>query len=120
MANSRRARSPFKTWRFLPTDEAFPPPGRHAVLGDRMETRADETDPVRLAELGDPEFFRHWATLRQRIALDGKSAPSGLQREYAAVSAEYRRRVTGERSQLANSKSRAARAPQQSLSRPAP
>ncbi len=62
-----------------------------------MEPRTeDEAAAVSLATLGDPDFFRHWAELRQRIALDGKSAPCALQREYAAVSAEYRRRVQGE------------------------
>jgi hypothetical protein len=61
-----------------------------------METRADDDAAISLAELGDPEFFRHWATLRQRIALDGKSAPRALRREYAAAAAEYRRRVQGE------------------------
>lgn len=62
-----------------------------------MEPRADDdTAAVSLAALGDPEFFRHWARLRQRIALDGKSVPGALQREYAAMSAEYRRRVEGE------------------------
>jgi hypothetical protein len=33
--------------------------------------------------------------LRQRVALSGKTVPSDLKREYAAVSAEYRRRVDG-------------------------
>lgn len=56
----------------------------------------DDADATNLTELADPEFFRHWAMLRQRIALDGKSAPDALRREYAAVSAEYRRRINGE------------------------
>ena len=64
-----------------------------------MDTRAvDDTDATSLTELDDPEFFRHWATLRQRIAVDGKSVPCALKREYAAVSAEYRRRIAGDRS----------------------
>jgi hypothetical protein len=33
--------------------------------------------------------------LRQRIALGGKTVPGDLKREYAAVSAEYRRRIEG-------------------------
>jgi len=63
-----------------------------------MDTHvSDDTRTVGLAELGDPEFLRLWATLRQRIALDGKSVRRALQREYAAVSAEYRRRLGGDR-----------------------
>jgi hypothetical protein len=49
-----------------------------------------------LRELGDPEFFSHWAELRRRIALGGKSVPCELKRRYEAVSGEYRRRVHGD------------------------
>jgi hypothetical protein len=64
-----------------------------------METPAQsDTDAVRLTELDDPEFFRHWSELRLRIALGGKSLPRQLKHEYARASAEFRRRVNQEAS----------------------
>jgi hypothetical protein len=66
-------------------------------MGRQMEKRpVPGADVFGLSELGDPEFFRHWAELRQRITLGGKSVPCDLKREYAGASAEYRRRVYGE------------------------
>jgi hypothetical protein len=62
-----------------------------------MENRSGTgADGVALTELGDPEFFTRWAELRQRVALGGKSVPGELKRDYAALSAEYRRRTNGE------------------------
>ena len=59
-----------------------------------METRAEsDTEAGCLANLSDPEFFRHWAELRLRIALGGKSVPCELKRRYALASDEFRRRV---------------------------
>jgi hypothetical protein len=42
-----------------------------------------------LTQLGDPEFFRHWSELRQRVALGGNSVSRDLKREYDDASAEY-------------------------------
>jgi len=55
---------------------------------------AHDAPAASLSGLDDPEFFRHWADLRLRIALGGKTVPSELKREYANASAEYRRRVS--------------------------
>jgi hypothetical protein len=60
-----------------------------------MGTQAGTEHASDLQELGDPEFFSHWATLRHRIALSGKPVPCSLKHKYAAVSAEYRRRTDG-------------------------
>ena len=60
-----------------------------------MEAQNGEHSAEFLA-LDDPAFFRYWSELRQRLALAGKSVSCELKREYAAVSAEYRRRVNGE------------------------
>jgi hypothetical protein len=49
-----------------------------------------------LQELDDPQFFTHWSKLRHQIFYCGKFVPSSLKKEYAAVSAEYRRRIDGE------------------------
>jgi hypothetical protein len=68
-------------------------PVEHASAESALPARKDRN----LTELGDPEFCRHWSELRQRIALSGKTVPQDLKREYAAVSAEYRRRVSGAR-----------------------
>ena len=59
-----------------------------------METSAESgACAVSMAELDDPEFFRHWSELRLRIALGGKSLPCELKSAYAMASAEFRRRV---------------------------
>lgn len=60
-----------------------------------MKQQSDECQDD-LREMGDPEFFRHWADLRYRIAVDGKSASRDLKRRYEAASVEYRRRIDGE------------------------
>jgi hypothetical protein len=60
-----------------------------------MAQQAD-AEHADLRDLDDPEFFRHWSDLRRRVALEGKAISCGLKREYAAVSAEYRRRINGE------------------------
>ena len=62
-------------------------------MGTQATTDSETVSDIRA--LDDPEFFRHWSALRQRVALSGKTVPSDLKREYAAVSAEYRRRVDG-------------------------
>jgi hypothetical protein len=64
-------------------------------MGTRATTDNESASAIRA--LGDPEFFRHWSALRQRIALSGKSVPDDLKREYDTVSAEYRRRVDDDR-----------------------
>lgn len=54
-------------------------------------------DSAELRELSDPELITRWAELRQRIALSvGKSVSDDLRRAYSAMSAEYRRRITGD------------------------
>jgi hypothetical protein len=60
-------------------------------MGTRATTASGPASDIRA--LNDPEFFRYWSTLRQRIALSGKTVPNDLKSEYAAVAAEYRRRV---------------------------
>ena len=60
-------------------------------MGTRANTDSETDSDIRA--LDDPEFFRYWSALRQRIALSGKTPPPDLEREYGAVSAEYRRRV---------------------------
>ena len=60
-------------------------------MGARATTGSETASDMRT--LDDPEFFRYWSALRQRIALSGKTPPPDLEREYGAVSAEYRRRV---------------------------
>jgi hypothetical protein len=66
-----------------------------AGQGHPMGTRAitDNEPADRIRELDDPEFFSYWSELRHRIALGGKSVPPDMKREYAVVSAEYRRRI---------------------------
>jgi hypothetical protein len=49
-----------------------------------------------MRDLDDPQFISYWSALRLRIALSGKTVPVDLKREYAAVSAEYRRRIEGD------------------------
>jgi hypothetical protein len=64
-------------------------------MGTRANTDSETDSDIRA--LDDPEFFRYWSALRQRIALSGKTVPNDLKIEYAAVSAEYHRRVDGVR-----------------------
>jgi hypothetical protein len=63
-------------------------------MGTRATTGSETASDMRA--LDDPEFFRYWSALRQRIALSGKTPPQDLEREYGVVSAEYRRRVNGD------------------------
>ena len=60
-------------------------------MGTRATTGSETASDIRA--LDDSEFFRYWSALRQRIALSGKTPPHDMEREYGAVSAEYRRRV---------------------------
>lgn len=60
-------------------------------MGTRATTDSETASDMRA--LDDPDFFRYWSALRQRIALSGKTPPNDLEREYGVVSAEYRRRV---------------------------
>jgi hypothetical protein len=60
-------------------------------MGTRATTGSETASDMRA--LDDPEFFRYWSAVRQRIALSGKTPPPDLEREYGAVSAECRRRV---------------------------
>ncbi len=50
---------------------------------------------IELRELSDPALITRWSLLRMKVALYGRSVPADLKREYAAVSAEYRRRIEG-------------------------
>jgi hypothetical protein len=61
-----------------------------------VETHASN-DSAELRKLSDPELITRWAELRQRIAFSvGKSVPDELLGAYSAISAEYRRRITGD------------------------
>jgi hypothetical protein len=48
-----------------------------------------------LRELSDPEFFTHWAAVRNHLCITPKGRPghSAIKRRYDAVAAEYRRRL---------------------------
>jgi hypothetical protein len=59
------------------------------------QVTTDSQSAGSIRELDDPEFFRRWSLLRQRVALSGKTVPQDLKCAYIAVSAEYRRRVDG-------------------------
>jgi hypothetical protein len=50
-----------------------------------------------LQELGDPEFFAHWAAVRERLIRTPKDSPGHpeVKRQYDAVTAEYYRRIDG-------------------------
>ncbi len=64
-----------------------------------MGTRAS-TDPASdLQELADPEFFAHWADVRNRLALTraGSAEHAEVKRRYDDVAAEYRQRVEAKR-----------------------
>jgi hypothetical protein len=60
-------------------------------MGSRQDTEHD------LQELADPEFFSHWADVRNRLALTspGSTEHAEIKRRYDAVAAEYRRRIDG-------------------------
>jgi hypothetical protein len=63
-------------------------------MGTQAAAGSETTSDMRA--LDDPEFFRYWSALRQRIAFSGKTPPPDLEREYDAVYTEYRRRVDGD------------------------
>jgi hypothetical protein len=50
-----------------------------------------------LRELSDPEFFTHWAAVRNRLARtpEGDPGRNQVKRQYEAVITEYRRRIDG-------------------------
>ncbi len=54
---------------------------------------AQEDESARLRELGDPEFFTHWAAVRNRLA--NAIGNAEVKREYDAVRKEYWRRING-------------------------
>jgi hypothetical protein len=57
-----------------------------------------DTSTENLQELSDPEFFAHWAAVRNRLfgTPKGKPGHCEIKRRYDAVTAEYRRRIDGE------------------------
>lgn len=64
-----------------------------------LMTELSEQDDSRRALRGltDPEFFAHWATVRNRLILTQADSPERyeIKRRYSAVLAEYRRRIDG-------------------------
>jgi hypothetical protein len=50
-----------------------------------------------LRRLSDPEFFTQWAAVRNRLShvTEGKTEYREIKSQYAAVAAEYRRRING-------------------------
>jgi hypothetical protein len=52
-----------------------------------------EDESAHLRELGDPEFFTHWATVRARLFQSPEDAE--VKRRYDTVKAEFRRRIDG-------------------------
>jgi len=61
------------------------------------EVPGQEDENADLRELGDPGFFTHWADIRNRLARTPKDDPEHgeIKRQYDAVAAEYRRRLSG-------------------------
>lgn len=57
-----------------------------------------DTSTENLQELSDPEFFAHWAAVRNRLLGTPKGKPGHceVKRRYNAVAAEYRRRTARE------------------------
>jgi hypothetical protein len=55
----------------------------------------DVSETSDLRELSDPEFFVHWAAVRNRLFRTpmGKPGHCEIKRRYDAVAAEYRRRL---------------------------
>lgn len=43
-------------------------------MGTQATTDSEPVSDIRA--LDDPEFFRHWSALRQRVALSGKTMPA--------------------------------------------
>ena len=50
-----------------------------------------------LWQMTDPEFFAHWAAVRNCLILSTADSPqrSEIKRRYRAVVSEYRRRING-------------------------
>ena len=68
----------------------------HPAALKQDKEHAQALAPGGIRDLDDPQLIRRWSALRVRIALSGKAVPGDLKREYAAVSAEYRRRMKGD------------------------
>lgn len=66
----------------------------------KASTASAEPD---LQGLGDPEFFAHWATIRNHMAMTSTDDPkhAEIRERYDAVTAEYRRRMSGARRETA-------------------
>jgi hypothetical protein len=62
-------------------------------MGSRAADSAD------MHELDDPSFFAYWAEVRNRLARTPQGSPGHgeIKGEYAAIVAEYRRRMDGMR-----------------------
>jgi hypothetical protein len=60
------------------------PPGKTERVGD-------------LRKLSDPDFFTQWAAVRNRLSriTEGEAEYHEIKSQYAAVAAEYRRRING-------------------------
>ena len=63
-----------------------------------MAEMSEDEENRELREMNDPEFFAHWAAIRNRLIVTptGSSKHSEAKRRYDAVTAEYRRRIGGE------------------------
>jgi hypothetical protein len=61
------------------------------------EVPGQEDENAGLRELDDPGFFTRWADIRNRLARTSKDDPGHgeIKRQYDAVAAEYRRRLSG-------------------------
>jgi hypothetical protein len=55
----------------------------------------DVSETSDLQELSDPEFFAHWAAVRERLSRIPKGEPGHpqIKARYDDVTAEYRRRL---------------------------
>jgi hypothetical protein len=61
------------------------------------ETSGQVNGNRELRQLADPDFFAHWAAIRNRMALTPEDSPERpeIKRSYNAVLTEYRRRMDG-------------------------
>jgi hypothetical protein len=75
------------TWKLEISDQGMP----MIELSGQKDRNGD------LRELGDPEFFAHWAAVRWRLVSMPNDEPGyyGIKRQYDAIAAEYRRRIDG-------------------------
>jgi hypothetical protein len=62
-----------------------------------IEQSGQDSSYRELWQMTDPEFFVHWAAVRNRLILTPADSPqrSEIKRRYSAVVAEYRRRING-------------------------